>query len=81
MRVQNGYNPQMADMGIVERDQFQFDNGYGASVIRFANGLHEIAVLDKNGDITYTTDITEDVVSSYSEEIILRTLADIATLD
>lgn len=81
MRVQNDRNPQMADMGIMERNQFTFDNGYGASVIRFANGLHELAVLEKNGEITYTTDITEDVVSSYSEETILLTLAYIATLD
>ena len=46
---------------------FEFDNGYGASVIRhrgsygFAQGKWELAVL-KDGDICYSTPITEDVI-------------------
>ena len=46
---------------------YEFDNGYGASVIRhrgsygFAQGKWELAVL-KDGDICYSTPITEDVI-------------------
>ena len=46
---------------------FEFDNGYGASVIRhrgsygFAQGKWELAVLQDN-DITYNTPITDDVI-------------------
>lgn len=46
---------------------FRFPNGYGCSVIRGpstygnADGLYEMAVLDKNG-ICYTSGITEDVL-------------------
>ena len=47
---------------------FTFDNGYGASVVcnnmsyGSQDGLFEVAVLDKNGDIAYDTPITSDVV-------------------
>jgi hypothetical protein len=47
---------------------FKFDNGYGASVVCNAmsygssEGLFEVAVLDKNGNIAYDTPITPDVV-------------------
>lgn len=47
--------------------KFQFDNGYGASVVCNAmsygsnKGLFEVAVL-KNDEITYDTPITGDVV-------------------
>jgi hypothetical protein len=46
---------------------FEFDNGYGASVVSHSgsyggnNGLFEIAVLDKRGMITYDTPVTNDV--------------------
>ena len=46
---------------------FQFDNGYGASVVCNSmsygsqDGLFEVAVLDKDGNITYDTPITSDV--------------------
>lgn len=44
-----------------------FDNGYGVSVVCgelfYSNGIdtYEVAILH-NGDITYSTDITEDVL-------------------
>jgi len=47
---------------------FTFDNGYGASVVcnnmsyGSQGGLFEVAVLDKNGYVTYDTPITSDVV-------------------
>jgi hypothetical protein len=49
---------------------YQFPNGYGASVIPFADyhtgdidpDAVEVAVLDANGELTYDTPITDDVV-------------------
>jgi len=47
---------------------YQFPNGYGASVVSGPYtyggnaGLFEVAVLDSNGDITYDTPITSDVI-------------------
>lgn len=46
---------------------YSFDNGYGASVVRHYmsyggdRGLWEIAVL-KDGELTYDTPITDDVI-------------------
>jgi len=52
--------------GVVAR--ITFDNGYGASVVKHEysyggkDGLYELAVLDKNGELCYDTPITEDVI-------------------
>ena len=81
MKIENGTNSLMADMGIMERNRFTFNNGYGASVIRFDSGLLEVAVLDPYGELDYSTDVTEDVVSTYDEEYLLHTLAKIARIE
>ena len=45
-----------------------FDNGYGASVVKTPHtyggdrGLYELAVLGKDGHLTYATPITDDVI-------------------
>lgn len=65
---------------------FKFDNGYGASLVRSpysyggSSGLFEIAVLDSNNDICYTTDITDDVLGYLSEEDVISTLINIKNL-
>jgi len=58
-------NPMGADFGITSRTQF--DNGYEVSVVRSeytyggSKGLYELAVF-KDGEITYATPITDDVI-------------------
>ena len=58
--------------GVVAR--ITFDNGYGASVVKHEysyggkDGLYELAVLDKDGELTYDTPITNDVIG-YLREI------------
>jgi len=48
--------------------RIQFDNGYGASVVKTPysyggdRGLYELAVLDNDGHLTYATPITNDVI-------------------
>ena len=45
-----------------------FDNGYGVSVVSHTysyggkDGLFEVAVLDEDGDLTYNTPVTNDVI-------------------
>lgn len=52
----------------------KFDNGFGASVVKHnfsyggSEGLYEMAVLDENNDICYTTSITNDVIGYLNEE-------------
>jgi hypothetical protein len=63
----------------------EFDNGYGASVLSTSfsyggkNGLYELAVL-KDGDLCYTTPITNNVLGWLKEEDINRILTDIQNL-
>jgi hypothetical protein len=51
-----------------------FDNGYGASVVSHNysyggnSGLYELTVLDKDGELTYDTPITSDVLGYLSPE-------------
>ena len=58
--------------GIIAR--ITFDNGYGASVVRHEysyggkDGLFEVAVLGKDGDLTYDTPVTNDVIGYLEPE-------------
>jgi len=52
----------------------KFENGFGASIVKHnfsyggSEGLYEMAVLDENNDICYTTSITNDVIGYLNEE-------------
>jgi len=65
---------------------YQFDNGYGASVVKHDTsyggdrGLYEIAVLDSSGDLCYSTPITDDVIGFATEDKVLDTLQRIKLL-
>ena len=54
--------------------QMVFENGYGVSVVSHTHsyggkdGLFEIAVLGKDGDLTYDTPVTNDVIGYLSQE-------------
>jgi hypothetical protein len=45
-----------------------FENGYGASVVKTPHsyggdrGLYEVAVLNSDGELTYDTPVTSDVI-------------------
>lgn len=56
-----------------------FDNGYGASVISTRTFV-EVAVLDPEGNITYDTEITEDVARVGSEAELVDVLRRIQAL-
>ena len=66
--------------------KFRAENGYGASIVRHdfsyggKDGLWELAVLDKTGDLCYTTHITEDVLGYLTEEEVNNTLLQIEQL-
>ena len=65
-------NPMGAEYGIVSRTKF--DNGYEVSVVKSQysyggdKGLYELAVLGKDGHITYDTPITNDVIGYLREQ-------------
>ncbi len=50
------------------RSRIMFENGFGVSVVSHTysyggkDGLFEVAVLDEDGDLTYNTPVTNDVV-------------------
>ena len=63
-----------------------FENGYGASVVSHTYsyggpaGLYEIAVLDPDGEITYETPVTSDVIGHLTPEKVTEVLIDIQNL-
>ena len=65
---------------------YEFDNGFGASVVKHSGsygndlGLYEIAVLDSDGDLCYSTPITDDVIGYANEDKVLDTLHRIKSL-
>jgi len=70
--------------GVISR--ITFDNGFGASVVKHdfsyggKDGLYELAVIDKKGDLTYSTPITDDVVGYLNEDEVTGLLEQIQQL-
>jgi hypothetical protein len=66
--------------------KIKFDNGFGASVVKTPfsyggkNGLYELAVFGKDGNITYDTPVTSDVLGHLCEAEVTTILAQIQTL-
>jgi hypothetical protein len=71
------------DGGLV---RVRFPNGYGASIIRHSGsyggreGLFEVAVLNADGELDYTTPITSDVEGWLTPDDVAALLARIAAL-
>jgi hypothetical protein len=65
---------------------YKFPNGRGASVVNHMDsyggdrGLQELAVLDAEGELDYTTPVTDDVVGWLSEPAVLEYLIKIRDL-
>ena len=66
------FKPHAMGEGVASR--LSFDNSYGVSVVRTSwtyggkEGLYELAVLDKHGNLTYDTPVTNDVIGYLSED-------------
>jgi len=69
------------------KSKYNFDNGYGVSVVRhkysYGNGLNlfELAIIDKSGEIIYSTPITDDVLGYLSEDDVSNTMIKVQRLD
>ena len=63
-----------------------FDNGYGASIVQTKTsyggreGLYELAILDKFGQLMYTTQISDDVIGYLTPEQVTEKLIQIQDL-
>jgi hypothetical protein len=57
-----------------KKARMSFDNEYGVSVVSHTysyggkKGLYEVAVLDSEGDLSYETPVTNDVIGYLSEK-------------
>jgi hypothetical protein len=77
--------PHAAGMGGV-MSRIQFENGFGASVVKTEytyggdKGLYELAVLDSDGNLTYDTSVTDDVIGYLRPEDVTDVMAKIQQL-
>jgi len=80
--LQFGLHP--AGQGVQAR--IQFSNGFGASVVKTpysyggSQGKYELAVLDQDGRMTYSTEVTNDVVGYLSPDEVTEYLRQIQIL-
>lgn len=82
------------DLEFIELDRYMngvaarimFENGYGVSVVCHSfsyggnAGLYELAVLDTDGEITYDTDVTDNVIGHLTPEQVTETMAFVQAL-
>ena len=68
------------------RSRMMFENGYGVSVVSHTHsyggtkGLFEIAVLGKDGDISYDTPVTNDVIGYLSPDEVTDIMEQVQSL-
>lgn len=68
------------------QSRLQFENGYGVSVVRDdysyggRDGLYELAVLGKDGMVTYDTHITNDVIGYLTMQEVTDIMIEIQNL-
>ena len=68
------------------RSRMTFENGYGVSVVSHTysyggkDGLFEIAVLDKKGELTYETPVTNDVIGFLKPEEVTEVMEHVQKL-
>lgn len=66
--------------------RMMFENGYGVSVVSHTfsyggkDGLYEMAVLDSDGDLTYTTPVTSDVLGYLTPEEVTKHMIEVQEL-
>ena len=69
-----------------KKSRMHFDNGYGVSVVSHTysyggkRGLYEIAVLDSNGELTYDTPVTNDVIGYLTEKAVSKVMKEVQEL-
>jgi hypothetical protein len=68
------------------RSRMMFENGFGVSVVSHTysyggkDGLFEVAVLDKDGDLTYNTPVTNDVIGYLNPDEVTDIMEEIQKL-
>ena len=69
-----------------KKSRLHFDNGYGVSVVSHTysyggkDGLYEVAVLNKDGDLTYDTPVTNDVIGYLKPEEVTEVMEHVQKL-
>jgi hypothetical protein len=68
------------------RSRMMFENGYGVSVVSHTfsyggkDGLFEVAVLDKEGNLTYETSVTNDVIGYLTSDEVSEIMEQVQSL-
>jgi hypothetical protein len=69
-----------------KKSRMMFENGYGVSVVSHTfsyggkDGKYELAVLDSDGQLTYETPVTNDVMGYLDPEDVTKIMEDIQNL-